>query len=82
MLCLGNQVAQEVLAQPPKPPRTPPRLGKRSLFALGRERLQGRLYNTLQIPARWELDEFEAPNWEQQVYCHHARAYVFARSKV
>jgi len=82
VLCLGNQVAQEVLAQPPKPRRTPPRIGKRSLFALGRERLQGRLYNTVQTPARWELEEFEAPTWEQQVYFHHARAYVFAPSRV
>lgn len=78
VLCLGNQVAQGILAQPPKPRRTPPRVGKRSLFALGRERLQGRLYNTVQTPARWELGEFETPNWEQLVYCRHSRAYVFA----
>lgn len=81
-LCLGDQVAQETLTRPPKPRRTLPRIGKRSLFALGRERLQGRLYNTIQTPAQWELSEFEAPTWEQQVYHHHARAYVFNWPKV
>jgi hypothetical protein len=81
VLCLGDQAAQETLAKPPRPRRTLPREGKRSLFTLGRERLQGRLYNTIQIPTQWELGEFDAPGWEQQVYNHHARAYVFAQPK-
>ncbi len=77
-LCLGDQVADEALARPTRPRRTPPWLAKRSLFTLGCQRLQARLYGTLHEPVRWKLAEFEAPNWSQQVYNYHARAYVFA----
>lgn len=82
VLCLGDQVAEETLTQLAHPRRTVPRLGKRSLFTLGRERLQARLYRTVDTPVRWELSKFEAPTWHQQVYNYHARAYVFAQPKV
>ena len=77
-LCLGDQVAAQVLTRPAQPRRTLPRIGKRSLFQLGLERLQARLYQTVETPVTWRLGEFAAPNWSQQVRNHLGRAYVFA----
>jgi len=77
-LCLGDQAAQQLLSSPARPRRTLPRVGKRSLFQLGLERLQARLYGTVDEPVCWTLGAFAAPNWSQQVRNYHGRAYVFA----
>lgn len=77
VLCLGEQVATETLRQPARPRRTPPRLGKRSLFTLGCERLQARLYRTVDTPICWTLTAFDAPAWHQEVYNYYGCAYVF-----
>lgn len=82
VLCLGDQAAEEALTEPAHVRQRVPRLAKRSLFSLGCERLQARLWRTLETPIRWSLGEFDAPTWCQQVYNHHARAYVFAQPKV
>lgn len=80
-LCLGAQQAEGWLSQPARPRRTLPRAGKRSLFQLGLERTRARLYRTVEEPVRWELSEFEAPNWSQQIRNYHGRAYVFAHTQ-
>lgn len=79
VLCAGTQVAAALLAQPPTGQRrTVPWYGKRSLFTLGLQRLHELLEGGCLIPLQWQLTNWDAPNWQQQVYFHHARAFVFA----
>jgi len=65
-----------------KPPtgrrRTIPWIGKRSLFHLGLQRFLENLSGSSQTTFRWQLCDWDAPNWQQQIYFHHARAFVFA----
>lgn len=81
-LFTGTQVATEQLAKTPTGNRrTVPWIGKRSLFHLGLQRLSELLSGSCQLAPRFELDDFSAPNWNQQIYFHHARAFVFATRK-
>lgn len=78
-IALGCQVATEYLNRKPTGRRrTPPREAKRSLFHLGLQRFQ-ELRAGLHLPwPRWLLTDWDAPNWQDQAYFHHARAFVFA----
>lgn len=78
VLCAGTQFAAELLACPPTGRRrTVPWYGKRSLFTLGLQRLHELLGGGCSTPLQWRLTDWEAPNWQQQVYFHHAQAFVF-----
>ena len=78
-VCAGAQVAAELLAQPPTGRRrTVPWSGKRSLFRLGLNRLHMLLRGTADFTLCWILTDWNAPNWQTQIYQHHARAFVFA----
>ena len=77
-LLVGTQVASEILAQAPSGQRrTVPWEGKRSLFHLGLARLQCAMSGSWTGWLHWQLSEWEAPNWQAQLYFHHARAFVF-----
>lgn len=79
VLCAGTQFATELLTQPPTGRRhTVPWYGKRSLFTLGLQRLHELLGGGCIIPLQWRLTDWDAPNWQRQVYFYHARAFVFA----
>lgn len=79
VLYVGTQVAREHLAKPPTGRRrTVPHIGKRSLFYLGLDRLHELLGKPGKVILPWELTDWNAPNWHQQAYFHHARAFVFA----
>ena len=77
---VGTHVAAEILARPPTGRRrTVPWQGKRSLFNLGLARLDAWLHGNCCDPlGPWRLSDWEAPNWQSQIYFHHARAFVFA----
>jgi Transposase DDE domain len=81
VLCAGTQAAAEFLAQRARGRRrSVPWEGKRSLFALGLQRLQELLQGSGGAPApklRLELSDWEAPHWQAQITCHHVRAFVF-----
>jgi hypothetical protein len=78
-LFCGTQVASEYLSQAPTGRRrTVPWVGKRSLFRLGLQRLLQLLSGSCQVTICWQLCHFSAPNWQKQIYFHHARAFVFA----
>jgi hypothetical protein len=78
-LLAGSWKAFRILSKPPSGKRhTRPWEGKMSLFALGLEQLHLWLGDTPLPPFFWHLSNWQAPNWDQQIYAHHARAYVFA----
>lgn len=78
-LCAGTQVAGELLTEPASGRRrTVPWYGKRSLFTLGLQRLHELLGGGCTTPLQWRLTEWDAPNWQRQVQCYHARAFIFA----
>jgi hypothetical protein len=75
----GAQVAREHLAEPPSGRRrTLPWLGKRSLFALGLQRLEEWFQGLCSTLLSWQLTLWRGPNWQTRLYFHHARAFVFA----
>lgn len=75
----GTQVAAELLAiKPTGQRRTTPWVGKRSLFALGLQRLEQWLHGECQTKLAWYLSDWDAPNWQAQIHAHHANAFVFA----
>ena len=79
VLLAGTWLAQRILSKPPSGKRrTRPWNGKMSLFTHGLEQLHHWLGDTPLPPFFWHLSDWQAPNWEQQIYAHHARAYVFA----
>lgn len=79
-LWTGTQVAAELLAQPPTGRRrTLPWEGKQSLFSLGLQRLACMLSGRHPVHFLWRFADWDAPNWQSQIYFHHARAFVFAR---
>jgi len=80
-LMAGTQVAAELLQQPPSPRYTRPWAAKRSLFTLGLDRLALWLQGHCRSRLRWRLDDWQAPNWSDQLYFHHARAFVFQPSR-
>jgi hypothetical protein len=79
VLLVGTWQAQRILSKPPSGKRrTRPWNGKMSLFTHGLEQFH-RWLGVTPLPAFfWHLSDWQAPNWEQQIYAHHARAYVFA----
>lgn len=79
VLCIGSQVAQEILSQPPSRRRyTLPYEGKFSLFTLGLERLLHCLLSDLPLNPSWLLLEWEAKTWQSQIRTHHAHAFLWA----
>lgn len=78
VLCLGQQVANDVLAEPARPRRSRPWHSKHSLFRLGLDRLHARLYNTVQTPLEWALADFDAPGWQQQLWERDTTALVLS----
>lgn len=80
VLLVGTWVAAGLLAKPPTGRRrTTPWEGKRSLFRLGLDQLQGWIASTEPLPRLlWRLRDWTAPNWCEQIRFHHARAFVFA----
>jgi hypothetical protein len=77
-LLAGAQVAREWLQQPASGRRqTVPWIGKRSLFTLGLLRVRQALHSQ-RGRLVWQLSDWLAPNWQHQLYCYHARAFVFA----
>ena len=78
-LLAGSWKAKRILSKPPSGKRhTRPWEGKMSLFTLGLEQLHLWLGDTPLPSFPWLLSDWQAPNWEQQIYAHHAHAYVFA----
>jgi hypothetical protein len=72
-------MATELLTQPATGRRrTVPWEGKRSLFYLGLHRLQTMMTGTRLSHIHWRLTGWDAPNWQSEIYSHHARAFVFA----
>lgn len=67
-LCLGEELAQELLAQPRQQGYRRPWHARDSLFRLGRDRLWQRLWRDEHPDYRWELTQFAAPNWSQQCW--------------
>ena len=58
--------------------RTLPWWGKRSLFTIGLHYLRCHLMGHVAICLRWSLTDWTLLNWSEQIYFHHARAFVFA----
>ncbi len=78
VLLVGTQVAQEIIVQAViGQRRTVPWAGKRSLFQLGLARLHQLLHGQGIVLLRWQLDKWEAPHWQAQIYFHYAHAWVF-----
>lgn len=78
-LMVGSQVASELLARPSTGRRrTRPWGGKYSLFQLGLDRLNLWLCGRLPVRSTGPLADWQAPNWQTQIYQHHAKAFVFA----
>jgi hypothetical protein len=67
-LCLGEELAEEVLSQPPQQGNRRPWYARDSLFRLGRERLWQRLWRGEETEYCWELTRFAAPNWSQECW--------------
>jgi len=79
VLIAGTWKAKLILSRPPTGKRhTRPWDGKMSLFAHGLEQLLSWLGQSPLPSFPWFLSDWSAPNWEQQIRSHHARAYVFA----
>jgi len=76
----GTQMATELLTQPATGRRrTVPWEGKRSLFKLGLYRWQTTMTGTRPSHIHWRLTGWDAPNWQSEIYSHHARpACIFA----
>ena len=78
VLCLGNQLANSLLTATPRPRRTLPWHAKHSLFRLGLDQLDARLFDTDQTPLLWELADFDAPAWQRQVRERQTQAIVWS----
>jgi hypothetical protein len=78
VICVGAREAAEALkVTPTGKRRTLPHVGKRSLFTLG---LQNFARWVEQLGALcWQLTDWDAPNWSNQIYFHHAHAFVFPK---
>jgi hypothetical protein len=77
-LLTGTRVAAELLHRPVTPRRTRPWAAKRSLFSLGYQRLSEWLHGicTHSLGA-WILRNWLSPNWCDELYRRHSRAFVF-----
>jgi hypothetical protein len=79
VLCVGSQVAQEILAQPATGKRhTRPFEGKFSLFTLGLEHLLHCITSSLAFRPAWWLSEWDAKNWQTQLRSHHVLAFIWS----
>lgn len=67
-LCLGEELAQEVLAQPQQQGCRRPWYARDSVFRLGRDRLWQRLWREEHTPYTWELNQFGTLNWSQECW--------------
>lgn len=67
-LCLGEELAQEILAQPEQQGQRRPWFARDSLFRLGRIRLWQRIWRGDQRPITWELTAVDAPTWAQECW--------------
>ena len=75
---VGTQVARDLLATPPAATRrTRPYPAKFSRLRLGLQRLQRAFVSDRPFRLPWCLEGWEAPNWEDHLTWHHARAFVF-----
>jgi Transposase DDE domain len=64
-LCLGEEVAQQVLAQAPQQGQRRPWHARDSLFRLGRDRLWQRVWQDDQSSIAWELADAGSENWSE-----------------
>jgi hypothetical protein len=79
VLCIGSQVAQEILAKPSSGKRfTRPYEGKFSLFTLGLERLLHCLASDVCLQPNWLLTDWDSRTWQTQIRSHHALAFIWA----
>ncbi len=79
-LIVGTHCADDLLRKTPTGQRrTLPWWGKRSLFAIGLHYLRCSLMGTATVSLDWPLSQTSLLNWEEEIYFHHARAFVFAR---
>lgn len=79
VICIGCQVAQEILAKPASGERhTRPYEGKYSLFSLGLERLSLCLQSERLLQANWILSDWDAKNWHTQICEYHRHAFICA----
>jgi hypothetical protein len=79
VLVLGEEVAQEVLAQERKGWRSRVWEGKHSLFRLGLDRVAGRLAGRVEKPIVWELGEVDRDGWQSECRRHHAAVGALQR---
>jgi hypothetical protein len=70
----GDEAANAILSRPGASRRTRTWAGKHSLFRLGRDRIQARLWGTVTTPIVWALDAWDAPTWQADCRRHHALA--------
>lgn len=81
-LTVGAHFADQLLAEKPTGQRrTLPWSGKRSLFTLGLHYLRCALCDTETVCLQWPLANWPALNWQEEIYFHQARAFVFADRK-
>jgi hypothetical protein len=67
-LCLGEEAAQELLAEPPQAGQRRPWAARDSLFRLGRDRLWQRIWSGDTRPLTWELTAVDAPTWSMECW--------------
>lgn len=79
VLCLGEQVATDLLAQPARPRCYRSWHSRQSSFRLGLDRLQAHLYKTASTPPVWTLSAFDAPDLQQQLVQRDAAAFVMGQ---
>lgn len=79
VLLVGTWRARRILSKPPTGKRrTSPWEGKLSLFQHGLEQLLAWLGEEAVPSLSWRLTDWSAPTWREQLYTHHARAFVWA----
>jgi hypothetical protein len=82
-LLIGTEVAGEYLSRPATGKRhTRPWSAKQSLFSLGLHRIEEALQGDHPFQPRWQLTDWEAPNWEEQILAHHLHAFIFGGEKI
>lgn len=67
-LCLGEEAAKAVLAQPRQTGQRRPWAARSSLFQLGRERMWTRIWRGETTPIAWVLAHADAPTWSQECW--------------
>jgi len=82
VLYAGTQVASEYLSKAPTGNRrTVPWIGKRSLFHIGLQRLKCLFSGSCHINICFQFTDWDAPNWQKQIYSHHAYGYIFSNMR-